>query len=89
MAPTIGDIDRPTEDDRAGVDALYTALESCTQNTLVLGTVTNSLADGDCTVAQITAGGTDLSYIDLYRIDLEKAATLSLTMTSSALDSVC
>ena len=88
MAPTIGDIDRPTEDDFAGVDALYTAFESCTQNTLVLGTRSNSLADGDCTVAQITAGGTDFSYIDLYRIDLEKAATLSLTMTSSALDSV-
>ena len=88
MAPTIGDIDRPTADDLAGVDALYGALGRCTQTTLVLGTVTNSLVDGDCTVAQITAGGSDFSYIDLYRIDLEKAATLSLTMTSSALDSV-
>ncbi|MDP4784503.1 MAG: matrixin family metalloprotease, partial [Gammaproteobacteria bacterium] len=83
MAPSIGDIDRPTEDDLAGVEALYTALSGCTQNALVLGEKTNSLSEGDCTVAQITAGGTDFSYIDLYRIDLEKAATLSLTMTSS------
>ena len=88
MAPSIGDIDRPTEDDLAGVEALYTALSSCTQSALVLGEKANSLSEGDCTVAQITAGGTDFSYIDLYRIDLEKAATLSLTMTSSSLDSV-
>ena len=40
MAPTIGDIDRPTEDDLAGVDALYTALESCTQNIYMILNIT-------------------------------------------------
>lgn len=88
MAPTIGDIDRPTEDDIEGVNRLYTALQSCVQTPLAFGSLSGSLAPGDCTVDQITGGGTDDSYIDIYRIDLANDATLKLSMQSSSLDSV-
>jgi hypothetical protein len=88
MAPSIGDIDRPTEDDLAGVDALYTALQTCAQNPLTFGTLEGSLSSGDCTVDQITAGGTDDSFIDIYRLDLANPASIALSMESAALDSV-
>ena len=88
MAPTIGDIDRPTADDFAGVDALYTALQSCAQSSLAFGATVDSLQSGDCTVDQITGGGSDDSYIDIYRLDLENPATISLTMQTTGLDAV-
>ena len=88
MAPSIGDLDRPTEDDLAGVDALYTALQTCAQNPLTFGTLEGSLSSGDCTVDQITAGGTDDSFIDIYRLDLANPASIALSMESAALDSV-
>ena len=88
MAPTIGDIDRPTADDIAGVNALYTALQSCAQRALPFGTLSGSLEDGDCTVDQITAGGTDDSFVDIYRLDLATPANVTLMMESAALDSV-
>ena len=88
MAPTIGDIDRPTQDDIDGVNALYTALQSCAQKSLFYGSLNGSLSTGDCTVQQITGGGTDTSYVDIYRLDLANVATITLNMQSAALDSV-
>lgn len=88
MAPSVGDIDRPTEDDLAGVNALYTALQTCAQTPLTFGTLEGSLSAGDCTVDQITAGGSDDSFIDLYRLDLANPASIALTMESAGLDSV-
>ena len=88
MAPTISNIDSLQEDDIAGVNALYGGLQNCTITPLSFGTTVNSLSAGDCTVTDLTVGGTDTSFIDLYRFDLETTATVQFDMRSTQLDSV-
>jgi predicted Zn-dependent protease len=88
MAPTISNIDSLQEDDIAGVNTLYGGLQSCTITPLSFGTTVNSLNAGDCTVIDLTVGGTDTSFIDVYRFDLEATTTVQFDMQSTELDSV-
>lgn len=88
MAANIGNIDSLQEDDIAGVNTLYGGLENCNIAALSFGTTANSLSAGDCTVVDLTAGGTDTSFIDLYRFDVEATSTVQFDMTSPELDSV-
>ena len=88
MAPIIGNLDRLTEDDIAGVNTLYGGLSRCIVRPLVFGQSSDSLSDGDCTVAELTVGGDDTSFIDVYRFDLSATTTLEFSMTSPVLDSV-
>jgi hypothetical protein len=88
MAPTISNIDSLQEDDIAGVNTLYGGLQNCTITPLSFGTTINSLSAGDCTVTDLTVGGTDTSFIDLYRFDLEVTTTVQFDMQSTELDSV-
>jgi hypothetical protein len=88
MAPNISNIDSLQQDDIAGVNTLYGGLENCTVMPLSFGTTKNSLSSGDCTVVDLTVGGTDTSFIDLYRFDLEATTTVQFAMESEQLDSV-
>ncbi len=88
MASTIGNIDRLQQDDIDGVFALHSALDNCQVKTLKFGITGESLGSSDCTVAEMTAGGEDTSFIDLYRFDLSAITTVSFAMSGSNLDSV-
>ncbi len=88
MAPNIGNIDRLQADDIAGVNALYNGLSNCSIRPLKLGRANDSLAVGDCQVQELTAGGDDNSYIDVYQFTLAERATMNFSMTSDTLDSV-
>lgn len=88
MSPNIGNIDRLQADDIDGVNSLYSGLSACTVKTLHFGTVTDGLDVGDCQVLDLTRGGSDTSYIDVYQLQVTDPITLQLTMTSPTLDSV-
>lgn len=88
MAPNISNIDSLQFDDIAGVNTLYGGLDNCTIAQLNFGTSTNALNSSDCTVIDLTVGGTDTSFIDLYRFDLDAPSAVSFEMASTDLDSV-
>jgi len=88
MAPSIGNLDRLQADDIAGAEALYDGVINCAISELEFGSINNALDANDCTVSELLPGSSDTSPIDLYRFTLTNAATLSLSMTSSTLDSV-
>lgn len=88
MAPNISNIDSLQQDDIAGINTLYGGLENCNITPLSFGTTIDSLSTGDCTVVDLTVGGTDTSFVDLYRFDLETTTTMQFAMNSEQLDSV-
>lgn len=88
MSPNISNIDSLQADDINGVNTLYGGLNNCTIAPLNFGSAANALSAHDCTVAELTVGGTDTSFIDLYEFELEESTTLSFTMNSAELDSV-
>ena len=88
MAPTVGNLDRLTADDIAGVNALYGGLSNCNVRVLSYGRISDSLAAGDCTVNELTLGGSDDSFIDVYSFDLVETTTVQFEMASTGLDSV-
>ena len=88
MGPKISDIDRLQPDDIAGVEALYSGLNNCEIRDLNFGITHASLGSGDCRVKELTVGGDDTSYIDLYHFELHGTTKLQFTMSSSVLESV-
>jgi len=88
MAPSIGNLDRLQADDIAGAEKLYDGVINCVVSELEFGSFSNALDANDCKVSELLYGSSDTSPIDLYRFALISSATLSLGMTSSALDSV-
>ncbi len=88
MAPNISNIDSLQADDIKGANTLYGGLSNCDIAPLNFGSAVNALSGNDCTVAELTVGGTDTSFIDLYEFELEESTTLSFTMNSAELDSV-
>ena len=88
MAATVGNLDRLTADDIAGVNTLYGGLANCNVRALSYGQSTEALAAGDCTVDELTLGNSDDSFIDVYSFDLVETTTIQFEMTSTSLDSV-
>ena len=88
MAPEISDIDRLQPDDIAGVKALYSGLDNCRIKDLNFGMTNAALDSSDCSVQELTVGGDDTSYIDIYRFELQGTTKLEFTMSSSVLESV-
>jgi hypothetical protein len=88
MAPNISNLDRLQADDIAGAQMLYDGAINCAVSELVLGSFNNALDATDCKVSELLPGSSDTSPIDLYRFVLSNPATLSLSMSSSTLDSV-
>ncbi|MDG1026602.1 MAG: matrixin family metalloprotease [Gammaproteobacteria bacterium] len=88
MAPYISNLDRLQPDDIAGAEKLYDGSINCPFTEFAFGSRENALDSSDCTVSELLPGASDTSPIDLYRFSLTNPATLSLSMTSSTLDSV-
>ena len=88
MAPNISDLYQLQEDDIAGVTALHNGLAQCRVAELALGATTGALGPDDCTVQQLTAGGTDDSRLDLYRFDLQQGTRMMFDVEADNLDTV-
>ena len=88
MAPSISEIDRLTTDDINAVRALYSGIDDCPKQALVFGRTVAELIEGDCTVRQITGGGADESFVDLYPFSLSAPTTVNFTIESQSLDAV-
>ena len=88
MSPTLGNLFELQEDDIKGVKALYSGLKNCKIKKLSFGTYTEYLRGNDCTVQELTVGGTDKSFIDLYQFEVPQETRFSFTATSKALDPV-
>lgn len=88
MAPNISNLDSLRPDDIEGVNTLYGGLSNCASTELKFGQSTNSLSIGDCVVSELTVGGGDTSFVDLYRFEISQVATLEFKMTSPTVDSV-
>jgi hypothetical protein len=88
MAPNVSNLDRLTDDDIASVNTLYGGLDACEFQALSYGRVSGSLTAGDCLVDELTVGGSDDSFIDVYSFELEHTTTLQFDALSTDLDSV-
>jgi hypothetical protein len=88
MAPTISDLFQLQEDDIAGVEALYSGLSNCDIKRLSFGRSSESLSSGDCTVQELTVGGSDDSYIDLYQFEVSQPSQFEFSASSDTLDTV-
>ncbi len=88
MQPSYGDTDQLQEDDLLGVSSLYGGLKKCAIQSLRLGITSDSLSRGDCTVQDLTAGGSDDSLVDVYEFSLERRTALNIDVTSNQLESV-
>ena len=88
MGPTISDVFELQEDDIAGVKALYSGLDNCKIKRLSFGSSSESLSSGDCTVQELTVGGLDDSYIDLYQFEVSQSAQFEFSASSDTLDTV-
>ena len=88
MAPTISDVFELQEDDIAGVEVLYSGLDNCQIKRLTFGSSSESLSSGDCKVLELTVGGSDDSYIDLYQFEVSQSAQFEFSASSDTLDTV-
>ena len=88
MEATISDRFELQDDDIQGVAALYGGLFKCQISDLTLGTSRGSLNVNDCTVQELTVGGSDSSFIDIYQFEVSDTATYAFTTTSSSVDTV-
>lgn len=88
MAPTVSDVFELQEDDIAGVEALYSGLSKCEIKILAVGSSKEQLDANDCTVSELTAGGTDDSFIDLYRFDVDQTTAFDFSVSAQSLDAV-
>ena len=88
MGPTISDVFELQEDDIAGVKALYSGLDNCEIKRLSFGSSSESLSSNDCTVQELTVGGSDDSYIDLYQFEVSQSAQFEFSASSDTLDTV-
>ena len=88
MAPNISDLYQLQADDIAGVTSLHNGLSRCEVGQLSFGAIAGALNSRDCTVQQMTAGGTDDSRLDLYRFDLQQSTQVLFDADSDSLDTV-
>ena len=88
MQPELSDIFSLQPDDIAGANKLYTGISSCNVKALKFGKTVDSLNMPDCTVRELTVGGSDDSFIDLYRFKTSAPALVDLAIESDGLESV-
>ncbi|MEX0619728.1 MAG: matrixin family metalloprotease [Pseudohongiellaceae bacterium] len=88
MRDSIGNVDRLQTDDIDGANARYGGLTACHVPLLPLAPISDSLSGGDCTVQKLMGGGTDDSFIDIYRVELDSTTSIAAAMNADTLDSV-
>ncbi|MEY4642157.1 MAG: hypothetical protein RLZZ227_2151 [Pseudomonadota bacterium] len=88
MAPTLADLYELQADDIAGANAMY-SLKTCQVRDLApSGAINDSLNTGDCRVRDAFGGSSDTSFVDIYRLKLDKATDMDILVHSSELDPV-
>ena len=88
MQPKISDIFSLQPDDIVGVNKLYTGTSNCEVKELNIGLTLESLNLPDCTVKDLTLGGSDDSFIDLYRFKISAPSIMDFAINSTELESV-
>ena len=88
MAPNIGNLFTLQNDDIKGVETLYGGLANCAIKKFGFGVINGALDANDCTVDDLTVGGSDSSPIDVYQFSISNTTSFSFAMTSPSLDSV-
>ncbi|MCG8415085.1 MAG: matrixin family metalloprotease [Pseudomonadales bacterium] len=88
MAPNISNLFSLQQDDINGVQALHNGLSNCEIDPLTFGEISEVLNGNDCTVKDLTVGGNDNSFLDLYQFDLDETTQLDFFATSTILDPV-
>ncbi len=88
MQPELSDTFKLQPDDIAGANKLYTGLANCNVENLRFGKVKDSLKAPDCSVRDLTLGGSDDSLIDLYRFKISATTEFDFTIDSDELESV-
>ena len=88
MQPEISDIFSLQPDDIIGANKLYTGTSNCEVKELNFGQTLESLNLPDCTVKNLTLGGSDDSFIDLYRFKISAPSIMDFAINSTELESV-
>ena len=88
MQSEYGKVFKLQEDDIAGVELLYGGLSNCKIQALRLGIWNDSLNSSDCTVKQLTVGGSDESLVDIYSFTLNSPTKVSFSVTTPELEAV-
>ena len=88
MQPEYGEIFNLEEDDISGVNFLYGGLSNCEVQALRLGNSSDVLSSDDCTVRQLTVGGSDESLIDVYKFNLDSPTEMKFSVNSQELEAV-
>lgn len=80
MASRIGNLFRLQPDDINGANTLYSGLANCDNRPISFGWTFGSLQEGDCRIRELMAGGTDNSFVDVYRLELADDMTVTFDM---------
>ncbi len=89
MAPRLSDFYQLQADDIAGAESIYGPQSLCLITTLPLNAVTKAtLGAPDCRIKELFGGGTDDSFVDVYRLSLSATTHIFADMRSSVLDPV-
>ena len=88
MQSKYGDIFALQPDDIAGANKLYTGISNCEVKRLKFGRTADVLKFPDCTVKDLTLGGTDESLIDLYSFTTSAPTQVDFVVNSDGLESV-
>lgn len=88
MAPTITNLHQLQADDIAGANALYSSTTCLVHDLTASITVNDSLGNGDCRVRDAFGGSTDTSFVDIYKLKLDRTTDLDILVHSNELDPV-
>ena len=88
MQSKYSDIFSLQPDDIAGANKLYSGISNCNVKRLKFGRTADALRFPDCTVRDLTVGGTDESLIDLYSFTVSAPTKVEFAVNSNELESV-
>tara|TARA_S200000501_G_scaffold273328_1_gene257009 strand:+ start:1579 stop:3030 length:1452 start_codon:yes stop_codon:yes gene_type:complete len=88
MQSKYSDIFSLQPDDIEGANKLYTGLSNCVVKRLKFGKTADALRFPDCTVKDLTLGGTDESLLDLYSFTISAPTQVDFAVNSAGLESV-
>lgn len=88
MASRVGNLFRLQDDDIAGANTLYKGELNCDNRPLSFGLTFDALKQGDCRVREIMVGGTDTSFVHLYRLQLADDLEVTFEANAAELDAV-
>ena len=82
MNSRIGNVFSLQQDDIDGANSLYSGINNCVVSGSGFGWQFGALQNGDCRVQQLMAGGTDSSFVDIYRLDVANDITVNVDIVT-------